>query len=404
MSDPTCTIVMPTYNQAQYIDRAVMSLLAQDVTDFELIIVNDGSTDGTAAYLAGLSDPRVRVLHQENRGTTATINRGMRAARGQFVTWVSSDNLHPRWFLSAFLAAFDRFPQAAFAYSSFYVIDADDAVVDFVDFNRLFLRDLMLGDNFGGVAGFMYRRHCHDEVGYYDESVDLSSDTEMWTRLLKHYDDVYVVEPTCFFRTHASANSTARAGEFAGEFQHSLARHAQELFGADVFPLDRLYRQAGADRGRRFAALLNFAAKCRRTFPGASALGVSAQLYLAAAAIAPRHQVLDVLLALAQTSRDAPAAALPRLAQAFAQNPDLAAGEIEELMEMAGWMMSQARALGATEATPLVCPDTPFPDRADLRARRTFSYFGAQAAASLGLAGFSDLGLAGFSGEGLAGL
>lgn len=91
---PKISIVMPTYNQAKFIKAAIDSILAQTFQDFELIIVNDGSTDNTKPLLESyLGDDRVRILKKENGGTGSALNRGFEYARGQYETWFSSDNI-----------------------------------------------------------------------------------------------------------------------------------------------------------------------------------------------------------------------------------------------------------------------------------------------------------------------
>jgi hypothetical protein len=86
------SVVLPTYNHLQLLPTAVESVLAQTYQDFELIIVNDGSTDGTREYLNSLKDPRVRVIHQDNKHLPEALNTGFRATRGELLTWISSDN------------------------------------------------------------------------------------------------------------------------------------------------------------------------------------------------------------------------------------------------------------------------------------------------------------------------
>ncbi|MGB9587486.1 MAG: glycosyltransferase family 2 protein, partial [Armatimonadota bacterium] len=92
---PTVSVVIPTYNRALLVERAIRSVLGQTYTDFEVIVVDDGSTDDTKRILADLAheDPRVRWFHHsENRGAQAARNTGCRAAEGEYIAFLDSDN------------------------------------------------------------------------------------------------------------------------------------------------------------------------------------------------------------------------------------------------------------------------------------------------------------------------
>src|SRR5690625_3525723 len=107
---PTVTVVIPTYNRAHVVHRAIDSVLGQTFADFELIVVDDGSTDGTEAVLSTYTDPRIRYLVQlVNRGVSAARNRGIKEARGEFVAFLDSDD---EWFPEKLERQVNRFKRA----------------------------------------------------------------------------------------------------------------------------------------------------------------------------------------------------------------------------------------------------------------------------------------------------
>lgn len=108
------TCVVPTYNQSRFLKRAIDSILAQTYRDFELIVVNDGSTDDTANILAGYDDPRMQVWHKPNGGTGTALNMGFQWARGEFETWFASDNV---MYPNNFESLLDGIGDADFVYS-----------------------------------------------------------------------------------------------------------------------------------------------------------------------------------------------------------------------------------------------------------------------------------------------
>lgn len=89
---PAVAVVMPLYNKAAEVARAVTTVLGQSVADFELIVIDDGSTDGSGEVVAGLADPRIRLLRQENRGVSAARNRGVSEARAELIAFLDADD------------------------------------------------------------------------------------------------------------------------------------------------------------------------------------------------------------------------------------------------------------------------------------------------------------------------
>ena len=119
MRRPRCSVILPTYNRAETLPRAVASVLAQDEPDFELIIVDDASTDKTAAWLATLDDPRIRVARSErNQGPSAARNTGIELARAPAIAFLDSDDAYCSRRLSLPLAVLDREPDVVCTLSS----------------------------------------------------------------------------------------------------------------------------------------------------------------------------------------------------------------------------------------------------------------------------------------------
>lgn len=92
---PRVSVIMPAYNAAPYVAESVGSVLAQSTADWELIIVNDGSRDGTRVWLDALDDPRIQVIHQDNAGVSAARNEALGRVRGEFVTFLDADDVLP---------------------------------------------------------------------------------------------------------------------------------------------------------------------------------------------------------------------------------------------------------------------------------------------------------------------
>ena len=119
--------VITMYNKERWIDRAIASVLAQSEGRFELIVVDDGSTDRGAEVVRGFRDPRVRLLQQRNAGPSAARNAGIRAARGSYLAFLDADDEWLPWHLSSALAGFASFPGAVLVGSGYKEIRPGDA-------------------------------------------------------------------------------------------------------------------------------------------------------------------------------------------------------------------------------------------------------------------------------------
>ena len=105
---PRVSIVMPAYNAGAYLPASIQTVMDQTLEDWELIVVNDGSRDGTRTYLDALANPRIRVIHQQNTGASAARNAALDVARGEFITFLDADDLLPPDSLDTRVSYLDR--------------------------------------------------------------------------------------------------------------------------------------------------------------------------------------------------------------------------------------------------------------------------------------------------------
>lgn len=235
---PGVSIILPTYNHLQFLPRAVQSVRAQTFSDFELIIVNDGSTDGTREYLDSLKDPRVRVIHQENKHLPEALNTGFRAARGELLTWVSSDNYCAPIFIEALAGALDAYPEAGFAYSPFAFIDEHDQITGIHCDQNLSYHNILAANP--SIASFMYRRECQEKVGMYDPGLEGAEDWDMWIRIIEQFQTVYVPEVLCYYRRHSNSMTDKMPEKVFQSsrltFQKAVNRQNNQLNLVDLYP------------------------------------------------------------------------------------------------------------------------------------------------------------------------
>src|ERR1017187_1513137 len=256
MDDGLISVVVPTYNRAYCIARAIDSVREQTYSNWEVLLVDDGSVDDTAELIASRygDDPRIRYMHQANAGGTAARNKGIRASRGDYVAFLDSDDVWRPWKLEVQLACFRFFPNVGMVWTNFEAVDAAGKVVKsrylttmyeayrfFESFESLLgnSRDLaevvgprddlepsakvyvgniytsMLRGNLAHTSTVMLSRERIDKVKEFDETLTLSGeDYDFHFRTCK-WGDVCLVD--------------APSTEYQLEFEDRLTKHKKQI-------------------------------------------------------------------------------------------------------------------------------------------------------------------------------
>ena len=209
-SQPAVSVVIPAYNAQRTIRETLASVVAQTVDELEVIVVDDGSTDGTSAAVEALGDRRISVLHQANAGHAAARNTGIASARGRYLAFIDADDLWLANKLERQLQVLERDPQ----------IRALQCAVVFVDdtLAPMFVGDSVEGPNqlfdvlcFRGLPGMMstliVERTLFDELGGFDPSLIILQDWELAIRLARRGALYSIRDPLALYRIHAGNQS-----------------------------------------------------------------------------------------------------------------------------------------------------------------------------------------------------
>lgn len=203
---PTVTIVLPTYNGECYLAQAIESCLSQTLSDWELIVVDDASTDGTPEIIAGFCarDARIRsVRHQVNRKLPGALNTGFALAKGNLLTWTSDDNSYRPSALQTMLEFLGHHPEVDAVYTDYTVIDDCDTVTEQI---RVLDPVYLVRENVAGPC-FLYRRTVHECVGSYDEELFLVEDYDFWLRVAARFHMMPLHQDLYLYRRHQSSLS-----------------------------------------------------------------------------------------------------------------------------------------------------------------------------------------------------
>jgi glycosyltransferase involved in cell wall biosynthesis len=206
VSTPAVSILMPTFERLQFLPPAIESVRAQTLTDWELIIADDGSGPDTRAYLESLADPRIRLLWMAHCGRPAVLlNAAARAARGEYLAFLDSDDIWLPRKLEAQLQSLRRYPARRWSCTAFALIDpegaplAGRAVCPAVSG---WVRDRLLTDAVVAMPSVVVARSLLDEAGPLDESLVMCYDDDLWLRLAARSELDGIAEPLTRVRRH----------------------------------------------------------------------------------------------------------------------------------------------------------------------------------------------------------
>jgi len=207
---PEITVIIPVYNGEKTIRNTIESVLNQTFTDFELIIINDGSQDSTLAVIDNTKDPRKKVFSYPNAGVSESRNRGLELSTGEYIAFLDADDLWTPDKLEAQCKALQENPKAAVAYSwsdwidesGQFLCSGGHITVDGDAYANLLLRDFVESG-----SNPLIRRQALAEVGGFEPSVTPAEDWDMWLRLAARYEFVTVPSPQILYRISPNSAS-----------------------------------------------------------------------------------------------------------------------------------------------------------------------------------------------------
>ena len=222
---PRITIITPSYNQGEYIEQTISSVLDQDYPDLEYIVMDGGSTDQTLALLRKY-EPKLIWVSEADRGQSHAINKGMQRATGEVIGYLNSDDQLMPGALLKVGRYFQDHPQAFWVTGKCRTVN---------DAEKDIRKPITLYKNFWlstrssaplSVLNYVYqpatfwRREAMEKVGYFDESRYYAMDYDYWLRLRKHYRLWFLDETLACFRVHpASKGSSSAKSQFDEQLQ-----------------------------------------------------------------------------------------------------------------------------------------------------------------------------------------
>lgn len=258
---PKVSICIPSYNCGAFVGKTIQSVLDQTCQDFEIIVVDDCSTDNSELVIKRFKDSRIRFFKNEkNLGMVRNTNKALKLAKGEFVGILHPDDYYAPKMVEAALDAFRKNPRVGLVYSSYGVVDEYNKIITRVklcgsdkiigskqEFKKLAIR------NYFPPSAVLVRKSCYDDVGTFDEEFPYPNDWNMWLRISLKYDFACLSDYLCYYRMHKRSVSTLMYTSFETAMQeYHMLRKFQNKVDHELSP----FVEEGARRAAK-RALVN---------------------------------------------------------------------------------------------------------------------------------------------------
>ncbi|HZY83001.1 MAG TPA: glycosyltransferase family 2 protein [Cyclobacteriaceae bacterium] len=210
---PLVTIVTPSYNQGQFLERTILSVLQQDYPNIEYIVMDGGSKDNSAEIIKKYANKLAHWTSEKDKGQSDAINKGWKMGTGVYCCYLNSDDELVPGAVSAIVKVFEENPDVGVVYGDYTFVDENNKVIEEGKGNQTSFKNLLVHGQMPSIAqpSSFYRMDLVRKVNYIDESLHLSMDYDLLLKLSKASKIVYIPRVISLFRLHGNAKSTTLA-------------------------------------------------------------------------------------------------------------------------------------------------------------------------------------------------
>ncbi len=230
---PIVSVIIPCHNQGRFVGCTIDSVIAQTVQDWEAIIVDDGSTDDSAAVVSAYDDPRIRYIYQENLGASAARNTGILASRGKYLAFLDADDEWRPEFLERCLQVLEKNTSVAGVYARTQYMDESGALLPVIAGGpqnpEALRRSIWEGGQFP-IHSALVRRDVVHEIGLFDEGLKTVNDWDFWIRVVRDHDLYAIPEVLAHYRVTANSLTTMTVHKLSNRMT-VLRKHLGPLEG-----------------------------------------------------------------------------------------------------------------------------------------------------------------------------
>jgi len=263
---PLISIITPSYNQGQFLEETIRSVLLQDYPDIEYIVIDGGSTDNSQAIIRKYKTQLAWFVSETDSGQADAINKGLKKATGEFVAWINSDDIYTKGAISSAVDKLKSNPDCGMVYSNVLSIDAESSIFNTMEYGNWGIRELMQF-NIIGQPGVFMRRKALEDVGLLDPKFHFLMDHNLWLKIALKYPIKYINEFWAAARFHPAAKNIAHAEKFGIEAFRIYEWMEKQVDFLPLFQENKKTIEAGAylfkaryllDSGDNWAAFKNY--------------------------------------------------------------------------------------------------------------------------------------------------
>ncbi len=216
---PKVSIVTPSYNQGQFIQETIESVLNQTYPNIEYIVVDGGSSDDTLQILEKYKSSIDKIIIERDNGQSDAINKGFRIATGELVGWLNSDDILLPNAIDLVVTCYKKYPDAVLFYGDVIVFNNEGEIIRTLKpSQRLTCRQLVNGSGMIVQPGSFYSKKIINKTGMINTKFYLMMDREFWLRILRYGDGIHIGKPVAKFRVHVSSKSSEPPFLYLKEF------------------------------------------------------------------------------------------------------------------------------------------------------------------------------------------
>ena len=208
---PTVSVITPSFNQARFLEKTILSVLEQDYPHLEYIVVDGGSTDGSLQTIEKYADRLARWISEPDLGQTDAINKGFALANGEILAWLNSDDTYNAGAISDATEFLNSHPEVGMVYGNAYYIDAEGRTIGRYPARQTSYEGLRRGVNTVCQQSMFFRASLWEEAGPLDPTFYYAMDYDLWVRLASKAGIVFVDRYWANFRLHDDSKSLIAA-------------------------------------------------------------------------------------------------------------------------------------------------------------------------------------------------